>query len=102
MCVCNLQRFVGKKRNFERHFNLMNETEFLSSVGENSSERFIIKPDELQQCLFCLENKPVIFLKTTPEFAQRVRQLLKIEEKNENNWFDPNDAGRMTCFDKSN
>lgn len=72
----------------------------MSYIGENSSERFIIKPDELQQCMFCLENKPVIFLKTTPEFAERVRQLLKIEEKNENSWFDPNDAGRIICFDK--
>lgn len=72
----------------------------MSYIGENSSERFIIKPDELQQCMFCLENKPVIFLKTTPEFAERVRQLLKIEEKNENSWFDPNDTGRIICFDK--
>lgn len=42
----------------------------------------------------------MIFLKTTPEFAERVRQLLKIEEKNENSWFDPNDTGRIICFDK--
>lgn len=70
----------------------------MSYIGENSSERFIIKPDELQQCMFCLENYPVIFLKTTPEFAERVRQLLKIEEKNENSWFDPNDAGMIISF----
>lgn len=44
----------------------------------------------------------MIFLKTTPEFAERVRQLLKIEEKNENSWFDPNDTGRIICFDKLN
>lgn len=42
----------------------------------------------------------MIFLKTTPEFAERVRQLLKIEEKNENSWFDPNDTGRIICFNK--
>lgn len=44
----------------------------------------------------------MIFLKTTPEFAERVRQLLKIEEKNENSWFDPNDAGMIISFDKLN
>lgn len=44
----------------------------------------------------------MIFLKTTPEFAERVRQLLKIEEKNENSWFDPNDTGRIISFDKLN
>ncbi|XP_061195796.1 sentrin-specific protease 6-like isoform X2 [Saccostrea echinata] len=58
---------------------------------EDNTHKFIIKPDELQQCMYCLENRPVIFLKTTPEFARKVREMLKLETVNGENGFDPND-----------
>ncbi|XP_062605609.1 sentrin-specific protease 6-like [Saccostrea cucullata] len=59
---------------------------------EDNTHKFIIKPDELQQCMYCLENRPVIFLKTTPEFAQKVREMLKLETGNGESGFDPNDS----------
>nr|XP_022293162.1 uncharacterized protein LOC111103878 [Crassostrea virginica] len=65
---------------------------------EETTEKFFIKPNELQQCMFCLENCPVIFLKTTVEFARKVRELLKLESKEGGLWFDPDDTALKHQF----
>ncbi|XP_078328229.1 uncharacterized protein LOC111102878 isoform X2 [Crassostrea virginica] len=65
---------------------------------EETTEKFFLKPDELQQCMFCLENRPVIFLKTTVEFARKVRELLKLESKEGGLWFDPDDTAMKHQF----
>ena len=48
--------------------------------------------------MFCLENRPVIFLKTTMEFARKVRELLKLESNEGGLWFDPDDTGKTVVF----
>ena len=89
--------FPGKSWNLHYQIAAISRVHLWFSVGE-TAEKFVIKPDELQQCMFCLENRPVIFLKTTVEFARKVRELLKLESKEGGLCFDPDDTGKTVVF----